>query len=148
MRFRPAFLSVAIAATVLTAQVDPAKALVEEGAAFLKKHGREAFFKEVNMGSGRFHVKPGGELYLFVYDEKGTCLAHGFNLQNVGGNRWNAKDPDGKLYVQDYLHQAKAKGGAWVNYKMTDPANGKIAAKTSFVLLTDGLCIGCGSYKK
>jgi signal transduction histidine kinase len=148
MSIRPMALLSFILVSALSAQADLAQALVKEGADYLKANGREAFLRQVNLGSGRFHVKSGSELYLFVYDEKGTCLAHGFNLKNVGGNRWNAKDPDGKLYVQDYLGQAKAKGSAWVNYKMTDPVNGKIEAKTSFVQMVEGLCIGCGIYKR
>jgi hypothetical protein len=148
LRLHPVVFALIGSAAVLSAQADQAQALVQEGAAFFKKSGREAFLKEVNMGGGRFHVKAGGELYLFVYDETGTCLAHGFNLKQVGMNRIGAKDGDGKLYVLEYLTQAKAKGSAWVNYKYTDPTNNKVEAKSSFVLMVDGLFIGCGTYKK
>ena len=125
-----------------------AEALVKEGVDFLRKNGREAFFKEVNMGSGRFHVKPGNELYLFVNDEKGTTMANGFNGKLVGGNRWNTKDPDGKAYVQEYTTKAKAGGSTWVNYKYANPANGKIEEKSTFVMYAEGLLIGCGVYKR
>lgn len=124
-----------------------AQALVKEAIAFVKKEGKEALLRETNQGTGRFHVKSGDDLYIFVYDLKGTCLAIGFQSQLVGVNRWNARDPDGKFFLQEIIQTAQAKGGGWVDYKYTNPKNGKIEAKTSFVEAVEGMVIGCGVYK-
>ncbi len=124
-----------------------AEALVKEGVAFLKAHGKEAFIAEVQSGTGRFHFKPGNPLYLFVYDTKGITLAHGATPGAAGTNRWGMKDPDGKLLIQEIIKVAQQKGGGWVDYKFPNPANGKVEDKTSYCLAENGLVIGCGIYK-
>lgn len=124
-----------------------AQALVKEAIAFAKKDGKDALLRETNQGSGRFHVKGGDDLYIFVYDLKGTCLAIGFQSQLVGVNRWNVKDPDGKPFLQEIVKTGQQKGGGWVDYKYTNPKNGKVEAKTSFVESVDGMVVGCGIYK-
>jgi len=148
MRF-PAILLSSLICLSLAAQDQKAKAqaLVKEAVAFAKEKGKEALLKETNQGSGRFHVKSGSELYIFIYDMKGTCLAIGFQSQLIGMNRLNAKDPDGKFFIQEMLDLAKTKGSGWVDYKYTNPSNQKIEAKTSYVEHVDGWLVGCGVYK-
>ncbi len=124
-----------------------AQALVKEAIAFERSNGREALLRETNQGFGRFHVKSGDDLYIFVYDLKGTCLAIGFQSQLVGVNRWNIRDPDGKFFLQEILQTGQAKGGGWVDYKYPNPKTGKIEAKTSFVEAVDSMVVGCGIYK-
>ena len=124
-----------------------AQALVKEAIAFEKQNGREALLKATNYGTGRFHVKKGSDLYIFVYDLKGTCLAIGFQSQMICVNRWDARDPDGKPFLQDIIKTGQAKGGGWVDYKYPNPKTGKIEAKTSYVEAVDGMVIGCGVYK-
>ncbi|HEX9009329.1 MAG TPA: cache domain-containing protein [Holophagaceae bacterium] len=150
MAFRTLVLPLLVClAGSLAAQDQKAKAqaLVKEAIAFERTNGREALLKETNQGTGRFHVKGGDDLYIFVYDLKGTCLAIGFQSQLVGVNRWNAKDPDGNLFIQEIIQKGQAKGGNWVDYKYTNPKNGKVEAKTSFVEAVDGMVVGCGIYK-
>ncbi len=124
-----------------------AKALVKEAVAFAKTHGKEALVKETSQGSGRFHVKGGDELYIFIYDAKGTCLAIGFQGTLVGMNRFMAKDPEGKYMVQEIIKTGQGKKGGWVDYKYTNPKNGKIEQKSSYVEGLDDWAIGCGIYK-
>jgi signal transduction histidine kinase len=124
-----------------------AQSLVKEAIAFAQKNGREALLKETNFGTGRFHVKRDGDLYIFIYDTKGTCLAIGFQTQMVGVNRWGAKDPDGKPFVQEIIQTGQTKGGGWVDYKYPNPKTGKVEAKTSYVGSVDGMVVGCGIYK-
>jgi signal transduction histidine kinase len=124
-----------------------AQALVKEAVAFAKKNGKEALLKETNQGQGRFHVKGGDELYVFVYDMQGVCMAIGFQSQMVGVNRWGVKDPDGRFFLQDMINLAKTKGSGWVDYKYPNPKTGKIDDKSSYVEHLDGLVIGCGIYK-
>ena len=140
---------IACLAGPLAAQDARAKAmsLVKAAVAYGKKEGKEALLKEVNQGSGRFHVKGGDDLYVFVYDMKGVCLAIGFQSQLVGVNRWNVKDPDGKMFLQEMIQVTQAKGSGWVDYKYPNPKSGKVESKTSYVENMDGLMVGCGIYK-
>lgn len=124
-----------------------AEAMVKEGIAFMKANGREAFIAEVHRPSGRFHVKPGGTLYLFVYDLKGVVLAHGARANLLGVNRWNVKDPDGVYNIQVIIKVAQQKGGGWADMKTANPATGKVENKTSFCLAEGDMVIGCGIYK-
>jgi signal transduction histidine kinase len=128
-------------------QQTKAKTLVKEAIAFAKANGREALLKETNNGQGRFHVKSGEDLYIFVYDPKGVCLAIGFQGNLVGVNRYMVKDPDGKYFLQDILKMAQTKAGGWVDYKYTNPKTGKVEQKSSYVEGFGDLTIGCGIYK-
>lgn len=136
-------------AAVVSAQDQKAQAqaLVKEAVAFAKAQGKDALLKETNQGSGRFHVKTGEALYIFVYDLTGTCLAIGFQGNMVGVNRWNAKDPDGTFFLREIIQTAKAKGSGWVDYKYPNPKSGKVEQKTSYVEFFDGIVVGCGIYK-
>jgi signal transduction histidine kinase len=124
-----------------------AEALVKEGFAYLKAQGKAAFIAEVQKASGKFHTKPGTPLYLFVYDANGVVLAHGAEVNLLGINRLNVKDPDGKQYVKEFLVMGQKKGGGWVDYKRMNPEDKKIENKTSFILGEEGVLIGCGIYK-
>ncbi|GLH74681.1 hypothetical protein GETHLI_31830 [Geothrix limicola] len=150
MRLRQALIpTLACLTSLLPAQDSKARAqaLVKEAVAFAKAHGKEALLKETNQGQGRFHAKNADDLFLFIYDMKGVCLAIGFQGQLIGVNRYNSKDPDGKFFMQEILDTAKTKGSGWVDYKYTNPKSGKIEAKTSYVEFLDGWAVGCGIYK-
>ena len=123
-----------------------AEALVKEGIAFMKANGREKFLAEVQKGSGKFHVKPGGTLYLAAYDLNGLVLAHGADAALLGLNRLNVKDPDGVLYIKQQIATGQKKGGGWVDFKRLNPETRKIEAKTSYCLAADGVVVFCGVY--
>jgi hypothetical protein len=124
-----------------------AEAMVKEGFAYLKANGKAALVAEVQKASGKFHTKAESPLYLFVYDMSGVVLAHGAEVNLLGVNRLNVKDPDGKQYTKEFIAVGQKKGGGWVDYKRMNPADKKIEEKTSFVLGMDGVVIGCGIYK-
>jgi signal transduction histidine kinase len=124
-----------------------AEAMVKEGIAFMKANGRDAFFAEIQKSTGRFHVKPGSTLYLFVYDFKGVVLAHGARANLVGVNRWNVKDPDGVFNVQEIIKAGQKKGGGWADMKVENPDTRKVEHKTSFCLAEGDMVVGCGIYK-
>ena len=124
-----------------------AEAMVKEGIAFMKANGREAFLSEVHKPTGRFHVKSGGTLYLFVYDTTGVVLAHGARANLLGVNRWNVKDPDGVFNIQEIIKTGQKKGGGWADMKVANPATGKVEDKTSFCLAEGDMVVGCGIYK-
>jgi signal transduction histidine kinase len=128
---------------------DDAKAFVGEAVQFLAQNGRDKLLAEVVKPQGRFHFQSGQrkDLYIFIYDEKGTVLAHGVRLDLMGKNRWESKDPDGKPWIQDWTKLVHEKGSGWIEYKELNPAAGnKIMHKASFVALKDQMIIGCGIY--
>ena len=148
---RPAVLSliVCLALAPLHAQ-DTAKAqvMVKDAVAFAKKNGKDAFLKEVVQGTGKFHVQAGSDLYIFIYDTQGVCLAIGNGQPNViGVNRLELKDPNGKFIVKEFIALAKSKGSGWVDYVYLNPTTKKTQDKTSYVEFLDGMIIGCGTYK-
>jgi signal transduction histidine kinase len=125
-----------------------AKNLVKDAVACAKTNGLEKLLYEINNSKGRFHVQADGELYIFVYDDKGICRAQGVNSGAiVGVNRWGNKDPDGKFYIQELIKTGLAKGGGWMDYKYLNPKSGKVEPKTSYVEPTNGMIVGCGVYK-
>jgi signal transduction histidine kinase len=148
--FRTLLPALFLAASTLSSQPalrPKAEALVKEGIAFLKDHGKEALLAEVNRPNGRFHAKPGSPIYLFVFDEKGLALAHGFQSNLVNVNRWDHKDADGKPFIQAIIAGGQKKRGDWVDYKYENPVSHKVEAKTSYCLAEGGVIVGCGIYK-
>ncbi|WLT33193.1 cache domain-containing protein [Geothrix sp. PMB-07] len=129
---------------------DQAKTFVKQAVEFAKKNPKEKFLEEVSGVKGQFHFTKGqnNELYIFVYDLEGKVLAHGVRRELVGVNRWAAKDPDGKPWIQDWTKLVKEKGNGWIDYKELNPAqNNKVMKKASFVELSNGMVIGAGIYE-
>jgi signal transduction histidine kinase len=141
----------AMVALPLAAQTrDQAKAFVKQAVEFAKKNPKEKFTEEVSGTKGQFHFAKGqnNDLYIFVYDLEGKVVAHGARRELVGLNRWATKDPDGKLYVQEFANVAKGKNAAWVEYKELNPAqNNKVMKKASYVEHFNGMVIGAGIYE-
>lgn len=115
--------------------------LVKTGYEYLKSHGLSISAREFNARkSNRFKS---GDLYLFVYDPKGTLIAHGDNPDLVGINQWDLADEDGKLYVQQMIKKAQ-EGGGWVDYKLKN--NFESAYVEEVDLGTDSFIIGSALY--
>ena len=137
------FASVSIAAEFGTAA--EAEAMVKKAVALIKSQGKDKAFAEISNPKGKFIDR---DLYIFVYDTKGTCVAHGFNQKMIGVDLIDMKDPDGKLYVRERVEIAKTKGKGWQDYKFTDPITKKIEPKTAYVERIGDLIVGCGIYKR
>jgi signal transduction histidine kinase len=125
---------------------EQAIALVASGKAYLKENGREKAFAEFsNPTNKQFHI---GDLYLFVYDSKGTTLAHGATPRMIGKNVIDMKDIDGKYLIKDFIEVTNTKGKGWVDYKWPNPVTKAIQQKSSYVEKVDNdLIIGVGIYK-
>jgi cytochrome c len=139
---------VVLAATAVAeeprATAQDAEDLVKTGVAVLKKQGREKAFKEFQNKNGSFIYR---DLYLFVYDMKGNCLAHGADPSRVGKNHAEAKDGEGKPFMAERLKLMAAKSSAWQDYKFKNPATGKIEQKTAYLEKVDEMIVGSGAYK-
>ncbi len=84
-----------------------------------------------------------GDLYLFVYDMRGVCLAHGEDPTIIWKNLMELKDWVGTPVIKEILRKAKD-GGGWVTYGWNN------ATKVSLIqpVEKDGkaYAIGCGYY--
>ena len=122
-----------------------AEALVKKAIAEIKANGKDKAFAEINNTKGKFTDR---DLYIFVYDMNGKCVAHGFNQKMIGKDLVDMKDPDGKFYVKERIEISKTKGKGWQDYKFTNPISKKVENKTAYIEKVDDLIIGSGAYKK
>jgi cytochrome c len=136
------FASVSIAAEFGTAA--EAEAMVKKAVGLIKSQGAEKAFAELSNPKGKFIDR---DLYIFVYDMKGTCVAHGFNQKMIGVDLIDMKDPDGKLYVKERVEIATTKGKGWQDYKFTNPTSKKIEHKRAYIEKIDNYIVGCGIYQ-
>lgn len=103
---------------------------VDMGVNYAKEHGIKKTYAEINKVNGKLRK---GDLYLFVYDNKGVCLAHGeMPKERVGKNFYNEKDKQGNFIVQEIIKAAKA-GGGFVKYYWLNSETGKDEYKTAYV---------------
>ncbi len=122
-----------------------AEALVKKAVQLVKTEGKEKAFVEINNPKGKFIDR---DLYIFVYDMTGKCVAHGFNQKMIGKDLIEMKDKDGKYFVKERIEIAKTKGKGWQDYEFTDPITKKIEHKSAYIEKLDDLIIGCGIYKR
>ncbi len=81
-----------------------------------------------------------GDLYIFLFDIKGNCLAHGEDAQLIWKNMYDAIDWVGTPFMKQIIKTAQA-GGGWVTYGWHN------ATKISYVQLVekDGVSYVIGS---
>lgn len=114
-------------------------ALIEKGVDFLKKNeASEAFLAFTQT---KKFIK--GELYLFVIDDKGVCLAHGDQRELVWKNLLELKDAYGTPFVKAMLEKAK-QGAGWVTYSWNNAT--KVSYVTEVKKGDKRYVIGCGYY--
>ena len=122
-----------------------AEALVKKVIAEIKASGQEKTLAEISNPKGKFIDR---DLYIFVYDMQGKCLAHGFNQKLIGKDLIDMRDTDAKLYVKERIEIINSKGKGWQDYKFTNPLTKKIEQKTAYIEKVNGVIVGCGAYKK
>jgi len=125
---------------------DEAVAMVKRVQAEFKKDGAEATFKAVSDKSVKeFHDR---DLYAFIYDMSGKCVAHGARAALIGKNLIDLKDQDGKFLIREMVNMAKGPGSGWIAYKWPNPINNKIEDKLSYVEKMGDYFVGVGVYKQ
>ncbi len=72
-----------------------------------------------------------GDLYLFILDMNGECLAHGANEDLVGEDLSNWQDADGRYYIRKIVQRAK-EGGRWVTAKVKNSFQSSYVEKIDF----------------
>jgi|SRR5208282_3160527 len=125
---------------------EEAVAMVKRAQAMFKKDGAEATLKAVSDPSvAAFHDR---DLYPFIYDVKGTCVAHGARPALIGKNLFDLKDQDGKYLIREILDIANGSGTGWVDYKWPNPLNNKIEDKSSYIEKMGDYAVGVGIYRE
>lgn len=120
-----------------------AVALVERAEALRHTCSGDAFLRAVTDPASGFHDR---DMYVFVLDAMGTYLAFAGNPAKVGSSVHNIPGIRGDQLMAAIAQQV-ADGPGWVEYDITNPANGGVQQKMSYVVPIDGLYLGCGVYK-
>jgi cytochrome c len=126
---------------------DEAVAMVQRVEDTFKKDGADATFKAVSDPSSKeFHDR---DLYPFIYNMAGVCVAHGARPALIGKNLIDIKDQDGKYLIREMVDLLKTKQSGWIDYKWPNPQTNKIEDKSSYVeKLGDNYFVGVGVYKQ
>jgi cytochrome c len=124
---------------------DEAVAMVKRVETMFAKDGADATFKAVtDKSTAEFHDR---DLYPFIYDLNGTCVAHGARPALIGKSLIDLKDQDGKYLIREMLDIANGSGSGWVDYKWPNPLTNKIEDKTSYIEKMGNYFVGVGVYK-
>lgn len=121
-----------------------AVALVQKAGAYLKANGKDKAYAEFNNPSGAFKDR---DLYIIVYDLKGTNVAHGANPKMIGKDLIDLKDAEGVPIVRSFIDVANGKGKGWVDYKWPNPVSKAIEPKSTYIEKHGDVLIGAGIYK-
>jgi signal transduction histidine kinase len=125
---------------------DQAVAMVKRVEEMFKKDGAQATFKAVSDKSTKeFHDR---DLYPFIYNLKGVCVAHGARPVLVGKNLIGLKDQDGHYLIREMIKVAEGPGKGWVDYKWPNPITNKIEDKSSYIEKMGNYFVGVGIYKQ
>lgn len=122
-----------------------AVAMVKRVQDTFRKEGAQETFKEVSDKSNKaFHDR---DLYPFIYDMSGVCVAHGARPALIGKKLIDLKDQDGKYLIREMVKIAQTGGSGWVDYKWPNPLTNKIEDKSSYIEKMGDYFIGVGIYK-
>lgn len=156
MNIRVAVISTLIFQTTLAAGAHAAdvhgnpaeaEAMVKQAVALIKSAGPDKAYKSFSEHpNGAFKDR---DLYVFVYDFEGNCLAQGANPKMVGKNLYIMKDVDGKPFIKDMIDLVKSKGKGWYGpYKFNNVATSTYELKKSYCEQGAGNTIVCvGTYE-
>jgi cytochrome c len=125
---------------------DEAVAMVKRVQAEFKKSGPDATFKAVSdKAVPDFHDR---DLYPFIYNMEGVCVAHGARAALIGKLLIDLKDQDGKFLIREMVAMSKGPGSGWIDYKWPNPLTNKIEDKSSYVEKMGDYFVGVGIYKQ
>lgn len=144
---RPALLAFGLLLMPIVHAADnPADAItiVQKGASYLAKNGKDALLTAVNSKNPDF-IK--GDIYLFVMGVDGTILAHPVNPKLVGKNLVGLPDGNGKLFRQEMIDIGKSKGKGWVDYSYNNPETKQVEQKATYLERHGDLLLEAGIYK-
>ncbi len=121
---------------------DQVVAMVHRVQEKFKKDGLEATVAAVNdKSTSEFHDR---DLYAFIYDMQGICLANGSRPALVGKNLISLKDQDGKFLIQQMVAIAAGPGSGWLSYKWPSPVTNKIEDRSAYIEKMGDYFVGVG----
>jgi cytochrome c len=123
---------------------EEAKALADAAAAHVQKVGAEKASKDFMQDKAAWTKK---DLYVFMYDMKGNCLANGANNSLVGKNLIDMKDQNGKPIIAEFTKTVQTNGTGWVDYEWAHPQTKKVEGKTSYIAKAGEGYVGVGAYR-
>ncbi|MBN1549056.1 cache domain-containing protein [Candidatus Babeliales bacterium] len=89
------------------------KDLVKRIVAHAEQYGKHETFQEISNKHGKFVI---GDLYAFVYDFDGYCLANGDDSELIGQRLIGDERKDRGMILQRVIDLAKTEGAGWVEY--------------------------------
>ncbi|WP_338844775.1 cache domain-containing protein [Massilia sp. W12] len=123
---------------------EQAQAMVKKAIAFYQAHGREKTIAAVSDPAGPFNER---DLYVVMYDLKGTVISHGANKKLIGKNIIDLKDADGVMIVKEQLAAGQGKNGGWVNYRWPHPVSKEMGKKSMYNEIVEDVMFACGIYR-
>ncbi|MDQ6880663.1 MAG: cache domain-containing protein [Pseudomonadota bacterium] len=144
LAFAAAICAASIGAAEQRVTTKEAEAMVKKGVAYIKATPREKAMADITDKSGPFVDR---ELYLTVYTQDGTALAHGANAKFVGKNMIELRDADGKEHIRERMELAKTKATFWQDFKFVNPVTKKLEPKSMYCERANELIVCGGIYK-
>src|SRR6266702_4638094 len=124
---------------------DEAIAMVRRVQQKFKKEGAEAAFRAINNKAPGFADR---DLYPFVTELTGLCVANGVTPAVRGKNLLDLKDQDGKFMIQEFVRTASTSPEhGWVDYRWLNPVTKTIEDKSAWIERMGNYFVGVGVYK-
>jgi uncharacterized protein len=124
---------------------DEATAMVRRVQDKFRKEGPEATFRAINSKAPGFADR---DLYPFVTELTGLCVANGVTPAVTGKNLIDLKDQDGKFMIQEFVRTASnPPGQGWVDYRWLNPVTKTIEDKSALIERMGNYFVGVGVYK-
>ena len=124
---------------------EEATAMVKRVQAKFKKEGPEAAFQAINNKAPGFADR---DLYPFVTELTGLCVANGVTPAVRGKNLIDLKDQDGKFMIQEFVRTASnPPGHGWVDYRWLNPVTKTIEDKSAWIERMGYYFVGVGVYR-
>src|SRR5216684_8076251 len=124
---------------------EEATAMVKRVQAKFKKEGPEAAFQAINNKAPGFADR---DLYPFVTELTGLCVANGVTPAVTGKNLIDLKDQDGRFIIQEFIKIAStAPGYGWIDYRWLNPVTKTIEDKSGYIARMGNYFVGVGIYR-
>jgi uncharacterized protein len=124
---------------------DEAMAMLKRVQEKFKKEGPDAAFRAINTKAPGFVDR---DLYPFVTELTGLCVANGVTPAVRGKNIIDLKDQDGKFIIQEFVRIATTPPGhGWIDYRWLNPITNTIEDKSAYIARMGDYFVGVGVYR-